>query len=192
MALSREIVNFWKKTPLDNIIPNRNGAEYPDGGPVLDELVKRVGRGRVVEFGCGRGRLAPFFDPETYLGVDISPVGINRARKDHPEHKFRLIKVHQELPKADVVFAYTVLHHIPDEMLQDAIERMCDASDRVVVAEVMEPKFRHERMPPCLNRDLTEYEYLFGLSGFKNTWSMRMKYDAYQDRLITMVVFERK
>lgn len=192
MALSREIVNFWKKTPLGDIIPDRNGAEYPDGEAILDELVKRVGPGRVTEFGCGRGRLSPFFDPERYIGVDISPVAVKKAKQDHPEHKFQVIKVNQGLPKADTVFAYTVLHHIPDDMLQDAIERLCDAADRVVVAEVMDSRFRHQKMPPCLNRELSEYEYLFGLCGFQNTWSRRMKYAAYSDRLMTMVVFERK
>ena len=44
--------------------------------------------GRVLDFGCGVGRLARVIHPENYLGVDSDSASLDLARKWNPEHAF--------------------------------------------------------------------------------------------------------
>lgn len=190
MALqSEKIAQFWEENGLANIIPFREGAEFPDGPEPLDALVHMVGGDSVLEFGCGRGRLAPLFDERAYHGVDISQKSLDVAGKACPAHKFSRIEAYGALPHADVAFAYTVLHHIPDETVELAVERLCEAAPRVIIAEVMDPRFRHENMPPCLNRSRSEYAEMFSWFGYAPARVEVVNYLAYTDRLMTLVEF---
>lgn len=181
------ITEYWQRHALANIMPWRDGAEFPDGPLVLEELARLVGPGEVLEFGCGRGRLAPLFAADKYTGVDISLPAIEHAKANNPEHAFELIEPFAELPRRPTVFAYTVLHHIPDELLLPAIGQLCAAADRVLVAEIMEPAWRHERTPPCLNRSPEEYFEAFARFGRYVKHAVTLKYAAYADRKITII-----
>lgn len=185
-----DITQYWKEHALDNIMPPRNGAEFPDGEIALQTLRTAVGPGDVLEFGCGRGRLAPLFEADNYLGVDISESALEVAKGANPRHWFQLIEPFETLPYAPTVFAYTVLHHIPDDLLLDACDQLMNNTDRIVVAEVMDPAFRHERTPPCLNRAAGEYVDIFTSKGWQLKEHHVVDYAAYQDRKMTVLEFE--
>lgn len=65
---------------------------------------------RVLDFGCGNGALAGKFEPENYVGYDISSVMVDQARKKHPAHSFTsTLPVGQTF---DVVLFSSVLHEV--------------------------------------------------------------------------------
>ena len=53
-----------------------------------EKIIKRFCVGRVLDFGCGYGRLAGYFDVKFYVGIDIVPAFIEIARKEHLDKKF--------------------------------------------------------------------------------------------------------
>ena len=82
------------------------------------DLVRLAAPQRALEVGCGPGDLARslFLDRGCeYVGVDISPEQIDRARKSHPSLQFQTASVY-ELPfegnSFDLVVACEVLEHL--------------------------------------------------------------------------------
>src|SRR5204863_2500144 len=92
-----------------------------------DRSGRPAGRGRVLDFGCGVGRLArPFaarFDE--YVGVDVAEGMVARARELHADLAnctFAAAADLAQLPDAsfDLVYSNLVLQHLPDRA---AVER---------------------------------------------------------------------
>ena len=145
-----QTIKYWQEHALNHIMPDR-GSEFPEGEHILKRLAELC-EGNTLDFGCGRGRIAPFFDPKKYLGADISEPAIIRAICNNPMHWFRLIEPFEPLPKGDTVLAYTVLHHITDEDLPKVLDQL-RPFPRIVIAEIMEPSMTSTNMPPCINRE---------------------------------------
>ncbi|MFA5925686.1 MAG: class I SAM-dependent methyltransferase [Parcubacteria group bacterium] len=78
--------------------------------------------GYILDFGCGNGRLAGFFEGNygKYVGTDISQKLLNIARQRYSSEKTEFIKVNpmfERLPFGDgyfdTVFSIAVFHHFP-------------------------------------------------------------------------------
>jgi SAM-dependent methyltransferase len=74
---------------------------------------------RVLDLGCGPGDILQFLPAVDYVGYDINPAYIERARKRFAGRgKFHCQAVDENLPVEnpfDVVIAHGVLHHLDDE-----------------------------------------------------------------------------
>jgi SAM-dependent methyltransferase len=74
---------------------------------------------RVLDLGCGPGDILQFLPAVDYVGYDINPAYIERARKRFGERgRFFCAAVGESLPldgAFDVVIAHGVLHHLDDE-----------------------------------------------------------------------------
>ncbi len=83
---------------------------------------------KILDFGCGTGSQAVFFEPKLYYGVDIDEKRIQAARKNFPKHLFFLQnenKIKFEDNFFDVILAIAVLHHISDKKLSFYIDEFC-------------------------------------------------------------------
>lgn len=117
--------------------------------------------GTVCEIGCGAGRVASLFTPDIYIGTDINPVAIAQAKERLPSHDFRVVQFDDPYPKADIGLFYTVLLHIPDEFVQETINK-CNVFRYVVVFESMDRSLRKLDF----QRSKEDYVNLFRTAGF--------------------------
>ena len=183
--------DYWRtNAKLAHITPP--GTRWAEGPGVARELVERFPRGQhTIDFGCGDGRLVPFFHPADYYGVDINPHAIEACRAAHPRYRFELIGK-DPLPFVDAVLCYTVLLHVPDEELDEVVRRVTDAAPRVLVVEILGREWRRGGIPPTFNRSPMDYSAAFGAHGFILWSSLAFDYARYREGTkITMLEFRR-
>jgi ubiquinone/menaquinone biosynthesis C-methylase UbiE len=79
---------------------------------------------KVLDFGCGNGRLAGFLENNygEYVGVDISQKLLNIAKQRYNNEKTEFIKIGGQAAKPpfkdnhfDVIFSIAVFHHFPSK-----------------------------------------------------------------------------
>ncbi len=86
--------------------------------------------GKVLDFGCGNGRLVDFLEGTDldYVGVDTSQKLIEIASKKYPEKSFVQIENEKVLPfddgEFDMVFSIAVFHHFTPKMTDNALSEM--------------------------------------------------------------------
>jgi SAM-dependent methyltransferase len=173
--------SVWIERGLDNITPR--GMASPEGWDVGAHLAGMVGDAYVLDYGCGVGRLSGHFPPLGYVGYDINPHALHRAREAHPAHKFTDI-----CPgAAGVVLLYTVALHLPDDELARVFASV-DA-ERWIIAEIMGRKWRSESsVPPAYNREASEYVQMFP------GWRVDVQeapYAYYPGAALTILDFQR-
>lgn len=191
------IAAYWKQDRLTNIIPNNQQlGQFPEGWdvrPALWEVLQPHVQQRVIEIGCGYGRLCQAFPADKYLGLDINPEAIQRANETYGEYQFRQIGFTDTYPTADAILAYTVLLHIDDASIGPMLERLCAASDVLVVAEILGRKrWRRDGNPPVFNRDLEDYISLMRQHGFRLAYTQEHPYQHYPNTFITFMKFLRE
>ena len=121
------------------------------------------------------------FHPEQYIGIDISPKVLEIAESTNKNHKYLLDNQENSYPDADVRLVYTVLLHIDDGYIGNFIKNLCEGTERVVVAEIMERKWRRPGDPPVFNREAEEYITLFKKCGFEKDYHNEKVYERYAD-----------
>ena len=167
--------DFWRaQNGVRHITPA--GKANPEGAWLLPYLAEVASHGRVVEIGCGPGRLACAFKPEAYVGLDLNERSIAEARDRNPLHAFDMAQ--DELPQADVYLLHTVLMHVPDSELDALIGRM--NAPVVCVSEMMGREWRREGDPPVFNREPAEYVEAFKARGYTLSASREQIYEHYQ------------
>ncbi len=117
--------------------------------PELEYLKNWVAPGeRVLDLGCGHGRLINLFDglKIDYHGLDHSGELIEAAKRRFPGHSFQVGDVRQ-LPYSDALFGsvwlIALLHHLPPSASAKAIKEACRVvrpSGKVIIT-VWQPHF---------------------------------------------------
>ncbi len=82
---------FWSERaavadPVEAVLWTRLG-QLERFRAVITALAPRDGE-ILLDFGCGLGALAQFASPDAYFGYDWSTAMVERARLEHPEHRF--------------------------------------------------------------------------------------------------------
>lgn len=186
------LVRFWQTDGLRNITPP--GVPDPEGfelGSFLRAALAPREGDVVLDYGCGRGRLARFFDPAQYLGVDVNRYAIEAARAANPAHRFETLLFGGAGPASDIVFAYTVLLHVPDELIPDVVLALTSAPV-VVVVEILGRHWRRSCGDfPAFNRERMDYEAAFAARAYELHYEVRVPYRHYPGTDISALRFVR-
>lgn len=174
--------SYWQGDDgIRNVIPRAGKrGEFPEM-PGFDpiKVLQQIIKGRpVVEVGCGYGRLAEAFEPDSYVGVDCNKEAIARAQRRLPEYEFHEIDEYR-YPPSMAKLAYTVAMHIPDDEYPQLVRAMCESTgDQIVIAEILGAHKRRdlEQKPEgwihaTFGRDKVMHEEEFYRNGFSLvTW----------------------
>jgi 2-polyprenyl-3-methyl-5-hydroxy-6-metoxy-1,4-benzoquinol methylase len=113
---------------------------------ILDRIVKPSDGMRILDFGCGNGRLVAFIGDAEYIGVDNNPSYIDAASAQHagPRVRFHCADLDSlaslGIEPVDVVICIGVLHHLDDSVAAKALSASCG---------LMKPEGRLVTMDPC-------------------------------------------
>jgi SAM-dependent methyltransferase len=97
---------------------------------LVDLIRRHAGGGRVLDLGCGTGRLAASIPPDTwttFTGVDLSPCAISRARaRTLPRATFVEADFEKEFPNGpfDLIISEESLYYVATNRLPDFVERL--------------------------------------------------------------------
>ena len=91
---------------------------------------------RVLDLGCGEGRLLAGLNPSLGIGIDFASAAIERARKQHPGLRFEIAAVEQ-LDLGKITFDYLILSDLINDIedvqaLLLSLHRYCHSSTRLV------------------------------------------------------------
>lgn len=87
----------------------------------------------VLDYGCGTGRLAAWFDRRVYVGYDPSPAMLAVARRAYPQHRFvQALRTWQE---ADAVICNSVVQYLEDDAWRETLR---DIAERSVYVSMIE------------------------------------------------------
>ena len=110
---------------LDNQLGywNAAGAAKTFGHPVEPTWLDRIDRqARILDYGCGYGRLSGLLAERGFVaveGVDVAPNLIARARETHPSAHFALLdsppRLRHDNNSIDAVFLFAVLTCVPTD-----------------------------------------------------------------------------
>lgn len=80
----------------------------------ISPYVKILPNCKILDFGCGNGRLARNFSSGNYLGVDINKKLLSEAKEKNPQYRFETIKFLEEDQKMkfELIFALASLIHL--------------------------------------------------------------------------------
>lgn len=89
--------------------------------PEFDYFKKYIKKGqKVLDVGCGNGRLFELFSDVDYTGIDNNKIFVDIAQKNYSSAKFvrdNLIKFKSPY-QADLIFSIAAFHHIPSVVLR--------------------------------------------------------------------------
>jgi len=109
---SIEDINFWKerikrakKEKIQYSVYLANDSTWKDIEAKHKEITQKICKGKVLDAGCGYGRMSEWFDD--YLGVDFSPDFIEWAKELYPDKKFEIADLYK-LPYKDKEFDWAV------------------------------------------------------------------------------------
>lgn len=138
---------------------------------------------KVVELGCGIGRVAAQFDPEEYIGVDLCDRFLEIARRKLPSHTLLKGPLY---PEAEIYLVHTVFLHLTDEEVRRELRGIRPKTKAIFIGEIMVPSFaNHGEISPvgvmCYNRSPEDYDILLAEEGFKREYRVDLPYDRYGD-----------
>lgn len=119
MTNDNDLIN---KTISDyNLIADKFSSTRKFISEDLINIAQQINKNQsILDYGCGNGRMAQFFSPSRYLGVDASESLIRLARKQCNSHKFELVEPSQfnDTWKFDNIICLSVIHHLPSKKTQ--------------------------------------------------------------------------
>jgi hypothetical protein len=157
---------FW----IDNGLTTNEDSPVNDWLTYCDfgkELALTIGENLpVLEVGCGDGKVANFFAPNDYIGTDINPELLIRAKENFPKHNFRITDIGLEYPDAPSALCLNVAYCISDSYILTFMQNLIRNRKQIILIELMSRSLRIENYPFAFYREPDEYIRLFNNLGF--------------------------
>ena len=123
--------------------PNWEGAQFDLSQPgVLSRLLRRARaaqavqhvKGRVLDYGCGRGYFSKFVNTHDYIGVDVNPRILKFARHLNPAHTFMEIRDLDMHERFDTIVSLAVIEHVEDPIdFMNVLAARMNPGGRIVI-----------------------------------------------------------
>jgi len=166
---------YWNFRARD--ISETYGASTSDF-EILLTVIASVNANRVLDLGCGSGRLFPLYERLGLhvVGQDISRNALNLAKARHSCENITLLNSRVEnidFPDKyfDLVISNRVLQHIPPNTIESSVASICRLARSVYVNELSDTDGIIQQRGYIFTHD---YVRLFGNFGFKLRDSGRM------------------
>lgn len=132
---------YWEQRAPD--IHEKWGTDTVDCD-VLRAVLARVRPRKVLDVGCGSGRLFPLYlecGVPAVVGQDVSETALRLARSTWPDPRIELVHrplLATELPpgSCDLCVSSRVLQHVPDREIDATVARLCGWSRWVYICEL--------------------------------------------------------
>lgn len=184
MEVPLDYKQYWVSDNMSNIIPLNQGT-FPEGfdpGKVIYDLLKDYNPRKILDFGCGYGRLSPAFPSNLYIGIDLNPEAIRVAQKNNPDKEYHEINVDSEYPKCDAAFAHTVFLHNDNKTMQSILGRLEKTGVKyIVISDIISKDWHNGFIPPTFFRDIEDYNNLLNAIGFTFVSETRRVYKRYAE-----------
>ena len=171
-------MNEDKQFPPD--INLGNSLEFPEGFDVceqLREITKDLTFNRVIDFGCGVGRLCQSFKPENYLGFDIDEEAIKNAKERFSSYSFE--KVPDGPVGADLYLAYSVFNYLSDRKLHEVLKNI--RCKWLVLGEMLGKEWKSHDLSAPYYRDIEDYVKLLRSHDLILQKHVRKPYKKYSE-----------
>ena len=123
-----------------------------------EELKKHIVEGSALDIGCGSARWRDVFKGD-YTGLDISPISIQACKENKVKGKFIVADIVEwDTDKVyDNVLTWTVLQHVPTEVIEGVCEKIKRWGKNIIIVESISDEKPSDY---CFNHD---YEKLLNL-----------------------------
>lgn len=130
------------------------GSGVGSRGPALREkrelLTALIGLLRpvsVLDVGCGDGAATQGIPIARYVGIDLSPTAVERARLGRPDGEFRAGTLSDNYADADLTLCLDVLiHQSAAKTYEDLVRTLCSGSGAVLLSGLQRPPGRTTAM----------------------------------------------
>ncbi len=150
---------------------------------LVERLAKNQPYPSILDVGCGIGNLIAFMSLATednYLGIDISPPMVERARVLHPKFRFEVADPMKLNGKWDLVVAHGFLLHQHDPFLK--LHRFVEFTRHCLIFDVLVTNEGYSRRSPkgYWTRVLGDEEYAFMKRGLEREFRLEeVKFDEW-------------
>lgn len=188
--------SYWRLYGRD-LVQDKN--EHREGQAAISLLITTVGRylrGNLLDYGCGKGRLAQFFDPLTYIGYDINADMMQQAQQDNPEHCFTCSLAGALAYNADCTLLYTVISMWDDAEAAAIMHQF--RSRLIVIGEIADSRWANSSasLPRIYNRDVSQLDDIMAGCGYKRIAHEKALHERYKswdndyDKHMHILVYE--
>lgn len=107
------------------------------------KAVKKHIKGKVLDLGCGVGKLTELIKADDYVGIDIDKESIDEAKKSYPNYtffEFKEFEINDNAMKFDTIVSMAVIEHVknPEEFLTNLVKYLKE--DGSIVLTTPHPK----------------------------------------------------
>ena len=174
--------------------------EHREGALVLSTLfltIKRHINGNLLDYGCGKGRLAHYCNPLTYLGYDINAGMVQYAQESNPDYCFTCSLAGALAYDSDCTLLYTVISMWDDDEAQAIMHQF--RSRLIVIGEIADKRWETvgNAVPHIYNRDVEQIDALLANAGYKRIDQRKALHERYKswtndfDKFVSILVYER-
>jgi len=104
--------------------------------PLIDKIHKEIvakeikSDDKVLDAGCGYGRICEWFSPQQYVGIDFVPEFVHLAKEFHPTYMFHRMDIRESLRFAPKVFDWGICISMKEMIRRDAGQEEWDEIEK--------------------------------------------------------------